>query len=462
MTDALTARGSIRRRLTVQLLSSAALLTVVLFFIVQSFARQLAEESQDNILAASATSILDSATVQDGEISIDIPYSAFSMLGNVSDDRVFYAIWRDRDFLTGYDGLPRAGAASTRETPAFETTSYQNATLRLVTAQRLVAINGRPTNLTISVGQTRNGQTETLARISRMALISGLGFFAVATLVTLLATRAAVRPLNQLAASVSRRGPQDLRPVVAPVPAEMVPLVASLNGFIERLKTSLTRSEDFIAEAAHRVRTPLATVRTQAEITLRRVDKDENRASLKEMIRAIDESSRAAGQLLDHAMVTFRTDHLSQEPVDLGALANDTTTRLNPLAELKDITLTVAATGDNLTVSGDPILLQNAVRNLLDNAIKYSFSGSQVHVDVTRSDERLLFTVCDQGRGLPNGDASGLKDRFARGENVTSIVGSGLGLTIADEVARAHNGTLTLTQNPKGVGTCATLSFPSF
>ncbi|PCH65894.1 MAG: HAMP domain-containing histidine kinase, partial [Rhodobacteraceae bacterium] len=92
MTAQLRARGSIRRRLTLLLLSSAAALAVILFFVFQNFARQLVEESQDNILAASVTAILDAASVRQGQVAIDIPYSAFSMLGNVSDDRVFYAI----------------------------------------------------------------------------------------------------------------------------------------------------------------------------------------------------------------------------------------------------------------------------------------------------------------------------------------------------------------------------------
>ena len=84
------ARGSIRRRLTLQLLTSAAILAVILFLIVSSFARQISAESQDRILSASVASILDAVSVASGEVSVDIPYSAFTMLDNPSDDRVFY------------------------------------------------------------------------------------------------------------------------------------------------------------------------------------------------------------------------------------------------------------------------------------------------------------------------------------------------------------------------------------
>jgi two-component system sensor histidine kinase TctE len=440
------------------LLSSAAALAVILYFVFQNFARQLVEESHDNILAASVTAILDAAAVRQGTLTIDIPYSAFSMLGNVSDDRVFYAISQDRAFLTGYQDLPQPAPAVVPG-PRFETALYQGQQVRMATASRQLSIDGKPVRLRASVAQTRDGQVQTLARISRTAMFFGLGFFALAAAMTVLAVQSTIKPLQRLAGSVSRRGPQDLRPVTAPVPAEMVPLVSALNRFMARLKTSLTQSEEFIAEAAHRVRTPLATVRTRAETTLRRVDKAENRESLREMIRAIDESSRAAGQLLDHAMVTFRTDALAEEPVDLSVLARDMVHRLRPLAELKDIALTHVA-HDPAVVTGDPILIQNALRNLVDNAIKYSPDDSAISVTAKQIGTTALLSVTDQGPGFPIEGAANLTRRFARGPNVTGVVGSGLGLTIAADVAKAHGGTLDIATPQDGAGACVTLSFP--
>lgn len=458
MSAGVTARGSIRRRLTVLLLASAAALAVILYVVFHNFARQLVEESHDNILAASVTSILDAAAVRQGRLRIDIPYSAFSMLGNVSDDRVFYAISQDNVFLTGYDALPQP-VAGIMPGPRFETAIHQGQQVRMATATRQLSIDGKPVRLRASVAQTRDAQVQTLARISRTAMFFGLGFFALAAAMTVLAVQSTIKPLQRLAESVSRRGPQDLRPVTAPVPGEMVPLVSALNRFMARLKTSLARSEDFIAEAAHRVRTPLATVRTRAEATLRRVERAENREALREMIRAIDESSRAAGQLLDHAMVTFRTDALAEEPVDLAALARDMVHRLRPLAELKDITLSHGA-HDPAVLTGDPILIQNALRNLVDNAIKYSPDDSAIGVTVQKIGTSARLSVTDQGPGFPAEGAENLTRRFARGPNVTGVVGSGLGLTIAAEVAEAHGGTLKIANNQNGAGACVTLSFP--
>jgi len=452
------APGSIRRRLTLQLLTGAAVMALVLFLIVYSFARQIGAESQDRILAASAASILDATTVLSGEVRVDIPYSAFTMLDNAVDDRVFYRITRDGEGLTGYDDLPSARQDdSTR--PAFDTVTYRGEELRIATLTRRVSVGGTPAQIDVTVGQTRDAQADVLARILRMTVLLGLGFFAASALLAVVAGQSAAASLSRLAGSVSRRGPQDLRPVVAEVPSEMRPLVASLNSLIARLSAALTRTEDFIAEAAHRVRTPLATVRAHGENTLRRVDKEENRAALREMIRAIDESSRAAGQLLDHAMVSLRADQLELTPVALRPLVADLVDRLRPVAELKDMDLRFEAKAEP-EVMGDAILIQNAVRNLLDNAIKYAPSETPIEVTLTRDHDRADLTIRDRGIGFPATDAAALTNRFARGDNASGVIGSGLGLTIADEVARAHHGTLTIANTEGGPGACVRLSFP--
>lgn len=438
-----------------QLVGSAAILAAILFLLFQSFARELAVQSQDTTLLASASAILESVSVQQGEVVADIPYAALAMLGNVSDDRVFYQISQGTQVLTGYDDLPPNAAALTSWTA-----DYRGAPIRLVQVSRSLPINGSLAIIAVTVAQTQDGLALTLSEISATAIQIGAIFFAVATVLAIWTARSSVRPLNTVADAVSRRGPTDLRPVTTPVPAEMAPLTRALNDFIARLDRSLSQSEDFITEAAHRVRTPLATVRAQAEVTLRRVDREENRASLKQMIRAVDESSRAAGQLLDHAMVTFRTDTLAQSQINLGAVLDEIVERQSPLANLKDIQIT-QTTDPDCIVQGDPILIQNAVTNIIDNAIKYSPHETCVAVKLARNATRITLTVIDQGPGFEADNINTLTDRFARGTNVGQTVGSGLGLTIASEVVKAHKGTLTLTQRTDGDGACVTISLPA-
>jgi len=227
-----------------------------------------------------------------------------------------------------------------------------------------------------------------------------------------------------------------------------------------RLRSSLSQTEDFIAEAAHRVRTPLATVRTQAEITYLKLNKPEHKRALREMIRAIDESSRSAGQMLDHAMVTFRADSLTRDDLDLNVIMDDICNRLGPTADLKDIEIQRHFWGNPVPFEGDGILLQSALQNILDNAIKYSPDDSRIVARGEVADD-ITLSIIDQGRGVDGVNTTQLTTRYARGANVDEVVGSGLGLTIADEVARAHGGHINIEPNPEGGGECVSIVLPT-
>ena len=450
-------RQSLRARLIFQLGLIAAVLSVVFFLTVRSVSRQAAQTMQDNILAASTTSIAEAVRAERNTLRLELPYSALSMLGAISDDRVFYRVAQNGVTLTGYDDLPIEVSDDAEIT--FKTETFRSAEIRSATHMRKISVDGRLNDVTVTVAQTREGLGEVSARISLIALLVGIGFFVLAVALSAFATGRTLRPLDVLANAVSRRGPSDLRPVKAEAPTEIEPLVTALNRFIERLETSLTRSEDFIAEAAHRVRTPLATVRAQAEIALRRVERPENKTALRQMIRAVDESSRSAGQLLDHAMVTFRADHMEFDTVDLSALVADTVERLAPLGDLKDISLRLGTMPSNAMLKCDPILIQNALRNIIDNAIKYSPEDSDINITLLVDASKYTISVRDEGIGFSDMGTSDLSRRFSRGPNVGDIVGSGLGLTICKEVAIAHGGALEMTDNP-GRGGCVSLVLP--
>ena len=454
MTHKVTTSGSLRNRLVVTLIGGAAVLALLFFFVVKSFSVQIAQQGQDNILSASATSMLDAAAISNGAVELDLPYSAFSMLTTQADDRIFYAVLQDGAFLSGYQDLAAAETFS-GNAPTFKTSIFRGASVRIISASRsLIGANDR-TDIQIILAQTQDALSETLDQISRNAALLGLGFFALTAALSFWATSATIGQLGKLTTSVTRRGPQDLRPFKKPVPREMGPLVSSLNSLMGRLDQSLSQSEDFIAEAAHRVRTPLATVRSYAEATLQRVDKEENRDAMRSMVKAIDESSRAAGQLLDHAMITFRADHLEREELDLVELVRDLVERLTPIAEMKDLSLALHS-DDQVKYKGDSVLIQNAVRNLIDNAMKYGPMESTIEISVSPAPSPSV-TVCDNGPGFPVDEIESLTTRFQRGENSKDIVGSGLGLTIARDVALAHGGKIHLENKLEG-GACVTLS----
>lgn len=447
--------GSLRNRLTALLIGGVALLAIMLYFVVRSYATQIAQHSQDSILTASVTSMLDAAVIREGQVEMDFPYASFSMLSSANDDRIFYVIYQDEEVLSGYEDLPLPSVVNAKKSSA-RTTTYRDVAVRQITASRQLIDEDQRTNITVSLAQSQDSLAGTLKRISQHAAVFGSGFFLLAMLLSIWATSATIAPLQRLANSVARRGPQDLSPVAKPVPSEMAPLVTSLNSLMDRLERSLNQSEDFIAEAAHRVRTPIATVRSHAEATLQRVDKEENRKALRSMIRAIDESSRAAGQLLDHAMIVFRSNQLEFNDTNLYELVHDITLRTTPIAEMKDVELCLDGE-QAVWVSADPLLLENAIRNLIDNALKYSPAESTIQLSV-RSTPTACVEILDQGPGFPNDEISILTQRFKRGRNAGGIVGSGLGLTIAKDVANAHGGKLTLSNGTNG-GACVSFSF---
>lgn len=453
------AHGSIRRRLFYQLALVAALLSLAFFLVVRAVAERAAEGTQDDILAASATAIADSLHSDNDGVTLELPYSALSMLGTINEDRVFYRVEASGQTLTGYQDLPQPDQPPGLSAPVFATFDFRGDEVRAVSVTRPVGSAARSTDVVVTVAQTRLGLEAISRRITATATGIGLGFFLLATALSLWAAGSALAPLERMTGSVARRGPKDLRPVTAEIPTEMVPLVEALNSFMGRLRASLLRTEDFIAEAAHRVRTPLATVRAQAEVTHRKLNKPEHKQAIREMIRAIDESSRSAGQMLDHAMVTFRTDSLSLDDLDIRALLAEICDRLGPTADLKDIQIHQDLPDAPVPFQGDGILLQAALQNILDNAIKYSPDGSDINVRLTVNDH-IRASVIDQGRGFGGMTLERLTQRYARGRNVDDIVGSGLGMTIADDVARAHGGQLELSENNLGAGACVTLILP--
>lgn len=452
--------GSIGRRLTLLLAGVAALLSLLSWNMVTGLARQAAERTQDNVLAASVTTIAETLRSEQGEVRLELPYSAFSMLDAIGEDRVFYSVTTDGALLTGYDGLPLPKAASALSgVVAFDTGDYRGSQIRIASLARLIPVGETAVPITVTVAQTRSGVAAIVAELSHLAALLSVAFFAVAVLLSAVAARTSLRPLNEIAQAVSRRGPTDLRPLRRSAPDELAPLLASLNRLMDRLGQSIRRSEDFITEAAHRVRTPLATVRTQAEIALRSVEDEQEKRRMRQIIRAVDESSRSAGQLLDLATVAYRTENLTQDSIDLAELAASTAAALDPTAAMKDIEIRFDVFPAQVT--GDPVLLDNALRNLLDNAIKYSPDETTITLQVRTEHGEARVSIADEGPGLGEGPLRDLTERFRRGTNSEGVVGSGLGLTIAEDIARAHGGRLDLSTAENGRGACVSLVLPS-
>mmetsp|Transcript_12774 Transcript_12774/g.20347 ORF Transcript_12774/g.20347 Transcript_12774/m.20347 type:complete len:199 (+) Transcript_12774:138-734(+) len=197
MDDAVNVAGSLRARLALTLIGGAAAIALLLFFVVRTYAAQIAQSGQDSILEASVTSILDAVTVRDGDVEVDLPYVAFSMLSTEADDRVFYALWQDETLLSGYEFLPVSDPPDGGDIVLVSAT-FDGAPVRVATAARiLVGANAR-TRVTVSVAQTQDALAGTLNKISRNVGLIGSGFFFLSVLVASWATNTTIRPLERL------------------------------------------------------------------------------------------------------------------------------------------------------------------------------------------------------------------------------------------------------------------------
>lgn len=450
---------SLRRRLVMQLLALSAVLSVLMYLSVRIGADRASEATLDAVLGAAALAMAEEMRSGDGGAVVDLSPVTFSMLAAMGEERIFYRVDLNGKTLTGYDDLPAPDATPTALSPIYYTAGFRGSELRVAAVARSLMIDNQVAPLTVLLGQTREGQKAIATRLANRAAGLGLIIFLLAVPLSLLAAGSLLRPIGRLSEAVGRRGPRDLRPIRHPAPAELAPFVTALNGFIGRLRGTLLQTETFIAEAAHHIRTPLSIMRNEAELALRHTTEDGTRTRLRSLIRSVDDSARSAGQLLDHATVLYRADQKALAALDLVPLAQALVDRFAPMADMKDMTLRLTLPDRSLMVLGDVVLVEAALRNILDNAVKYSPQDSEVSLDAKVEANRVILTVNDRGRGLSTAKTDSIRTRFQRGSNVDDVPGSGLGLTIVDEAAAAMGGQFTLIPR-EGGGTCATLSLP--
>jgi len=226
---------------------------------------------------------------------------------------------------------------------------------------------------------------------------------------------------------------------------------------LQPIQRSLRRQRDFVADAAHELRTPLAIMRTSAELGLAHGGAESQTAL---------EQTLAQGahltQLVDSLSLLARADSgvltMARQPVDLGRLATETTEAIAILAEERDVRLQLRV-APGLWVLGDASRLRQLLLILLDNALKYTPDGGMIGVDAARNGKMVTLSVRDSGPGIDAADLPHLFDRFYRADRARSSEGMGLGLAIGRWLAEAHGGRIAAANAPEG-GAVFTVSLP--
>jgi two-component system, OmpR family, sensor kinase len=291
----------------------------------------------------------------------------------------------------------------------------------------------------------RDQATSKIERRLRLLLVAMVTL--IAALVWYLVGRG-LFPLRRFADEVAQRSPGALQPVsTAGLPAEIAPVAAALNALLGRLERALAAQQTFVADAAHELLTPLAAVQVHLQM-LERAHTEKRRDAAREDLRhGLNRCIRLARQLLTLARQSPEAPHPPFQVVDLVAVAADVVSEAQAAALERQTDVGVAA-GAPARTRGDADSLRLLVRNLIDNAIKYTPPGGRVDL-VTGTEEGVAWlTVSDNGPGIPESDRERVFDRFFR-RSGSEVDGSGLGLAIVREIAGRHGATVKLTSPGK-------------
>ncbi len=271
---------------------------------------------------------------------------------------------------------------------------------------------------------------------------------------------AGLRPLSRLAAELQSRRADALEPVSAiHPPDEIAPLVRALNDLLARLAHTLDTQRQFIADAAHELRTPLAAVRLQTELAQQAASAEDRAGALADLRVGLERATHLIEQLLAMARLDTAPSTGTVEPVDLRALAKTVIAELVAIADARNLDLGLLP-GETATIAGDPAELRTLLGNLVDNALRHTPGGGRVDVGIEHGPHSTVLSVCDTGPGIPAEERSRVFDRFYRGAQA-SVPGSGLGLAIVKRIADRHRARIELSEPKDGPGLRVTVNFTS-
>lgn len=307
----------------------------------------------------------------------------------------------------------------------------------------------REQGLTIQVANTTANRQAMFARIVPWLILPMGLLIALLAGGIWLAVGRSLRPLIALRDEIVHRAPARLQPVATQgLPEELLPLAEALNALLARLDAALRLQRQFIADAAHELRTPLAAVRLQAQLVERAQTPAQREAALAQLIAGVDRAAHLVQQLLDLARLAPETDRAVHTPVALDALARGVVIDFSARAEAAGIDLGLTAC-ETAQVLGRAEALRVLINNLVDNALRYTPTGGRIDVAVSTAAGRAVLLVSDNGPGIPASERERVFDRFYRVAGAPGD-GSGLGLAIVREIALQHGGQVHLTDTPGG------------
>ncbi|MBP6779870.1 MAG: sensor histidine kinase N-terminal domain-containing protein [Ottowia sp.] len=442
-------------------------------------AQNLANKPFDRALVYNVQALAQFIQVTPGQrVRFLLPQPASELLRADDSDNVYYQVLGAKgEYLSGERELPappRAGhepsTGELAEEPQLRDAEFRGLPVRV--AYLWVPIGDSGAHALVQVAETREKRSVLAAEIIKGVMLPQFAILPLAVLLVWLALVRGIRPLSALASRIRARKPDDLSPLdESAVPQEVGPLVGSVNDLLTRLKDSIATQKRFLADAAHQLKTPLAGLRMQADLAQREdASADDLKQSLQQIGHASVRATHTVNQLLALARAEAGGAVMAQQPCDLAQLTIDVVREAVPQAMDKQIDLGYdgpAPGAPELTLLGNPTLLREMIRNLVENAIHYTPSTPEspgvvtARLRVEPFSRALAVQVEDNGPGIPQAERASVFQPFYRALG-TNVHGSGLGLPIVQEIAAQHRAEVSVDDAHPGQqppGACFTVRF---
>lgn len=458
MSESPSLRASLILRLAIALLAVAVVGTVVAYQLGSLYGNQAYDRSQ----AEDASTLVDQVTVDRETVQVNLPTAALRWLLADEGDLVIYRV---TDLRSGkvVDANGDLGVAPEiapdRLRSGFWNTTVNKRRMRVTYLRRLVSTDHVP--ILVEVAETmgkRDQMTDTV-------LVATMIFMAVISLVALglvwHGVGRALSPLKLLEVEAEARSGADLaalNPMHAP--EEVRGLIVAINRMMARVSSVMQSQNNFIANAAHQLRTPLSGLRLQAQLGL----KSQTLSGMRDRLTEVEASAVRAADLVEKLLVLAKAESATggteRQPVDFVHVAQQVIERFLLLADQHGVDLGLAAAEGQLWVQGSEFLFGELLGNLVDNAILHGRPGGNVTIELGAQNAQVIVAVLDDGPGFADTQTDLLFTRFYRGDS-SSRTGSGLGLAIVHEIAERYGGKVTLLSEV-GVGSRFEARFPQW
>ncbi|MDG1956326.1 MAG: sensor histidine kinase [Candidatus Thioglobus sp.] len=420
--------------------------TVALYFDSQ----KKSQEIFDNLLHTISQVILRDAVLSDEDLLTE---QLLETLTDSLNDQIFYQVRDESNALfVGYSNPPQIPEISEIRPyqPIYFDSVYRDQSVRVIYSREFISSMDTPGWVDIYVWQTQVGQRQLLLELASDAFVTMIIMLISTGLIVWFGVQFGLKPLLELQSAIRKRSADDLSEIKREVPKEVSSLLSSMNNLFSQLRKAFTEKDDFIANAAHQLRNPIAGIQSQAEAAERSKTLESMKLRVKDVAKAAKQTSRLTQQLLSMEHISQRSIKSEFKDVDLVKITQEVLTKFALRADKQKVNLSLDSAEQSIRITGSETYLGEAIDNLIDNALLYGCpNGGVIHVELKLEDHSAVLVIKDNGNGIKAELIDSVFDRFFH-DSESSNTGSGLGLSIAKTVIELHDGKLNLNSDNNG------------